>query len=133
MHTGNIKSIVTAIQPLEKMATCVFLLCTYNLCSLCMLPKINTHVHGNHICPRTIFNGGTKSFPFKTFCNTNLYIWCWIVALIKQAESQGWLKPSYFLGLTLWPLPGQGECGEEGDKRDKISNKNHAGNHQYTV
>ena len=36
------------------MATCVFLLCTYNSCSLCMLPKINIHVHGNYICPRTI-------------------------------------------------------------------------------
>ena len=53
-----------------------FLLCTYNSCSLCMLPKINTLVHGNHICPRTnvAFWGIIFSKPTKQMCSNLAYL-----------------------------------------------------------
>ena len=43
-------------------------------------------------------------------------------------------KPGLFKAqVCSRDCPMQGECTEEGAKRDKISNKNHPRNHQYTV
>ena len=38
---------------------------------------------------------------------------------MKQDEMRGCLKPSYVMGPTLWPLPGEGGCSEEGPKEIK--------------
>ena len=82
-------------------------------------------------------------FPFLPFCNTNLYIWCWIAgALVKQNESQGCFKPSYVRGPPYGIRLGKVDAVRTGPKEiksqtrtiiDKISNKKHHGNFQHTV